>query len=177
MSQTQISEKSPENELKQGKPPSSGTKAEIKYALYLARKNPLVLAGTVIAVGSIVLAVFSGYLVNPGIWKFTHQAIKLCWNNPAINWGIQNIYTCPGNNVYSLGTDKYGRNLLDMIILSLPTDLEISFAIVFSAFAIGIVFGSIAAYASGVVDESILRITDIFFAIPPLILAIVIVAF
>ena len=158
------------------KAPAGGRKAEIKYALYLARKNPLVLAGTVIAVGSVIAAVLATHIVNPSIWKFQNPSIKLCWNNPAINWGIQNVYTCPTQNMFSLGTDFYGRDLLKMIVLSLPTDLEISFAIVISAFAIGIAFGSIAAYASGKVDEVILRITDVFFAIPPLILAIVIVS-
>ena len=179
MTQTEAGPKRPDDESRKKiqQAPSGGRRAEIKYALYLARRNPLVLAGTFIAVVSIVLALISGYIVHPSdIWKFTNESIKLCWNNPAINWGIQNIYTCPGKYVYPLGTDKYGRNLLQMIILSLPTDLEISFSIVFSAFAIGIVLGSIAAYASGIIDEAILRVTDIFFAIPPLILAIVIVA-
>ena len=60
-----------------------------------------------------------------------------------------------------------------MIIFGLPIDLEISFSIVFSAFAIGIVLGSVAAYAGGILDEAILRITDIFFAFPGLVLAIV----
>jgi peptide/nickel transport system permease protein len=63
-----------------------------------------------------------------------------------------------------------------MIILALPTDLEIAFTIVVSAFAIGVVLGSFAAYTGGVTDEAILRITDIFFAIPVLILAIVVLA-
>jgi len=47
---------------------------------------------------------------------------------------------------------------------------------VFSAFAIGVALGSVAAYAGGIMDEIILRITDIFFAFPGLVLAIVLVA-
>ena len=61
-----------------------------------------------------------------------------------------------------------------MIILALPLDLEISFSVVFSALAIGIVLGCIAAYSGGYIDEAILRVTDIFFAFPGLVLAIVI---
>ncbi len=155
---------------------SGGRVAEIKFALYLARKNPLVLIGTLITVGSVVLAAISGYLVKPNLWKFTKPSIKLCWNNPIINWNIGNVYTCPGPNVFTLGTDNYGRDLLKMIVLALPTDLEIAFAVVISAFLIGIVVGSVAAYAGGVFDEGILRITDVFFAIPPLVLAIVILS-
>ena len=155
---------------------AGGLKAEIKFAFYLARKNPLVMVGSAIAVISIVLAVFSGFIVNPKLWEATHLNIRLCWNNPIIDWHLKNIYVCPGNSVYPLGTDSFGRDLLKMIILALPLDLEISFAIVFSAVAIGIALGSIAAYAGGYLDEAILRITDIFFAFPGLVLALVLLA-
>ncbi len=153
-----------------------GRWSEIKFAFYLARRNPLVLAGSVIAIGSILIALFSGYLVNPDSWKFTNLALRLCWNNNLINWHLQNIAPCPGTVVFPLGTDTYGRNVLEMIVLGLPIDLSISFSIVISAVLIGITLGAVAAYAGGAVDELILRITDIFFAFPGLVLAIVIVA-
>ena len=153
----------------------SGRVAEIRYALHLARKNPLVLIGTAIAIVSVLIAVFSGSLVNPNAWKFTDLSAKLCWNNPAINWNLVNIAPCPGTKTHALGTDLYGRDVLNMIVLGLPIDLEISFAIVLSAFAIGVVVGSIAAYAGGYLDEAILRVTDVFFAFPGLVLAIVLV--
>jgi peptide/nickel transport system permease protein len=153
----------------------SGRIAEIRYALHLARKNPLVLIGTAIAIVSVLIAVFSGSIVNPNSWKFTNLSAKLCWNNPAINWNLVNVAPCPGTATHILGTDLYGRDVLGMIVLGLPIDLEISFAIVLSAFAIGVVVGSVAAYAGGYLDEAILRITDIFFAFPGLVLAIVLV--
>ncbi|MDG6995062.1 MAG: ABC transporter permease [Nitrososphaerota archaeon] len=153
---------------------SGGRIADIRYSLHLARKNPLVLVGTMIAVCSVVLAAISGILVNPSLWQEKKLSIRLCWNNQFINWHMQNVYTCPGTYVYPLGTDSYGRDLLKMMILALPIDLEIAFAVVISAFFIGIVVGSVAAYAGGKFDEGILRITDIFFAVPPLVLALVI---
>ena len=151
----------------------SGRVNEIRFALHLARKNPLVLIGSAIAVISILVAIFSGHIVDPNAWKFTNLPAKLCWNNPAINWNLVNVAPCPGTAVHPLGTDLYGRDVLEMIILGLPIDLQISFSIVLSAFAIGIVLGSVAAYAGGYLDEAILRITDIFFAFPSLVLAIV----
>ena len=147
---------------------------EIKYSLSLAGRNPLVIAGSVISFGSILLAAFSGIIIKPGLWQVTHNNIRLCWNNSVIDWHITSMFVCPTTNVFPLGTDAYGRDLLKMIVLSLPTDLEIAFAIVASAFAIGVVVGSLAAYAGKLVDEFILRVTDVFFAIPGLILAIVI---
>jgi peptide/nickel transport system permease protein len=151
----------------------SGRVAEIRFALHLARKNPLVLIGSAIAVVSVLIAIFSGHIVDPKAWEFSNLGAKLCWNNPAINWNLVNVAPCPGTAIHPLGTDLYGRDVLEMIILGLPIDLQISFSIVLSAFAIGIVLGSIAAYAGGVLDEAILRVTDIFFAFPSLVLAIV----
>ena len=86
---------------------------------------------------------------------------------PAFSWPIANLYSCAGPT-YTLGTDAYGRNLLQMIILALPLDLEIALTIVLLATLIGVVFGSFAAYAGGKIDELILRITDVFLALPAL---------
>jgi len=153
----------------------SGRRAEIEYALHIARQNPLVLIGAAIAISSVLIALFSGYLVKPNSWQEQNLALRFCWNNPIINWHISNIFTCPGSVIFPFGTDSYGRNLLNMIILALPLDLEISFAIVSAAALIGLSVGAIAAYVGGWLDELLLRITDIFFSMPGLSLAIVFV--
>jgi peptide/nickel transport system permease protein len=149
----------------------TGRRAELRHAYVLWKKNPVVVAGSVIAVSSILMALLSGVVVNPNIWKVQQLSQRLCWNNPALSWPVSNIYNCPGPT-YALGTDAYGRDLLQMIILALPLDLEISLSIVLLATLIGVVLGSLAAYAGGKIDELILRITDVFLALPALVLAI-----
>ncbi len=150
-------------------------KSERRFILHLLRRNPLVLIGSVLALGSVALGLLSSVLVNPNAWNTLNFDISKCWNNPIINWNIPNIYTCPGNTVYPLGTDAYGRDLWQMIVLSVPVDLQIAFEIVSAAFLVGVTLGAIAAYAGGMLDELVLRITDIFFAFPVLSLAIVLV--
>ncbi|MDA4115582.1 MAG: ABC transporter permease [Thaumarchaeota archaeon] len=146
--------------------------ADLRLALHLFRKNPLVLVGLVLSVGSIVLALLSPFLVNSTSWQITHPLLKNCWNNPLFGWGNSNIaHDCSSS--YVLGTDSYGRNLLTMIVLAIPVDLQIALEVVLSAVAIGIVFGATASYAGGIVDEVILRVTDIFLAVPGILLAIV----
>jgi peptide/nickel transport system permease protein len=151
----------------------TGRRAELKHAYTLYKQNPVVVAGSIIAVGSIVLALLSNVIVNPNIWQVEQLGQRLCWNNPAFSWPVTNVFDCPGAT-YPLGTDSWGRNLLQMIILALPLDMEISLTIVVSATLIGVALGSFAAYAGGKVDEAILRVTDIFFALPALVLAIVV---
>ena len=153
-----------------------GRRAELIYSLKLLVTNKLVLIGIVISIGSVVIALLSGYLVPPNQWQIQNPSVKLCWNNPLINWNLPNPAPCPAGSFHPLGTDYYGRDLLQMIILGLPIDLGLSFAIVGAALVIGISLGAVAAYAGGKIDEGILRVTDIFFAFPALVLALVILA-
>jgi peptide/nickel transport system permease protein len=154
-------------------PGAYGRRADVRYALHLMRGNRLVLAGLVISLATILITALSHLLVDPGLANQQPLALRLCWNNPTINWNIANIKMCPAS--YSLGTDAYGRDLLQMIILAIPVDLQIAFEVVASAIIIGVVFGGLAAYAGGIIDEAILRITDVFLAIPAILLAIVLI--
>jgi peptide/nickel transport system permease protein len=158
-------------EPQQQEQPKRGS--ELRFVLHLLRRNPLVLIGSALAIGSLILALISPLIVPANAWLGLKYDIQNCWNNPIINWGISNIHQCPPGQTYPLGTDFYGRDVWQMIILSLPTDLSIALEIVVSAFAIGVTLGAMAAYAGGIADEAILRVTDIFFAFPVLSFAIV----
>lgn len=148
---------------------------EIKYSLNLLTKNKLVLAGIVLSVFFVVIAIFATVIVNPASANKFNFSIVYCWSNPYFNWGTQST-PCPPSVHYPLGSDGYGRNFLSMIILAIPLDLTIAVEIVASALVIGITLGSIAGYLGGWIDELILRITDVFFAFPYLILALVFAA-
>lgn len=150
-----------------------GRSAEVIYSLRLLISNKLVLAGLIIVVTTSLLAIFSGYLVNPRLWQITNGSARLCWDNPVINWNTPNPTPCPNGQFHILGTDNYGRDLWKMMILGLPIDLSLSFEIVVLAVLIGVALGGVAAYSGGYADEVILRITDIFFAFPALVLALV----
>lgn len=143
------------------------------YALKLLAKNRVALVGMIIAAGLVLVAIFSHIVVDPKLANQVSYANQLCWGNNFINWGPSTIY-CRNNQFYLLGTDYFGRNLLFMIILALPLDLSIAGLVVISAFFIGLTLGSIAAYSSSLVDNAILRVTDLFLSIPVLLLALVI---
>ena len=142
----------------------------------MVRKNPVVLAGSAIALGSVIIAIFADFIVNPAYGSYFNLGLINCWNNPVIDWHLLYNNCGSATHVYPLGTDSFGRDLLKIIILSIPTDIEISFTIVFTAVLIGVSLGSIAGYAGGIADEIILRVTDVFFAFPSLVLAIVLAA-
>ncbi len=161
-------------------PTRSGQRAaymdEVKYSLSLLTKNKLVLGGIIISAFFIIISIFSNVIVNPAsAYNTINYHNAYCWNGNLPSWGTQ-ATTCPASLNYPLGSDGFGRNLLNMIILAIPLDLSIALEIVASALAIGIILGAVAAYAGGWVDEVILRVTDIFFAFPFLVLALVFAA-
>jgi peptide/nickel transport system permease protein len=161
-----------ETELPRTDAPAPTRSADLRYAFHRFRQNPLIIAGSIISVGTVLIAIFANVIVNPKLGRETNLDLRLCWNNPVLNWHITNVFNC-GGTVYPLGTDSFGRSVLSMIILAIPLDLQIALEVVASAVLIGVVFGAVAAYAGGVIDEAILRITDIFLAIPGILFAIV----
>lgn len=144
---------------------------EIRFALNLLVKNKLVLVGLIMTAFFLILASLAGVVV-PASATQINFAQKYCWNNNLFNWGVISA-PCPTGITFPLGTDGFGRDLLQMIILAIPLDITIAIEIVALALVIGILLGAVAGYAGGWVDELVLRITDIFFAFPFLILALV----
>jgi peptide/nickel transport system permease protein len=149
-------------------------RGEARFALRLLRRNPIVLAGLVISAATLALSLLSPLIVPQGYWQQQNLDMRLCWNNHVFSWNVANVFDCSGP-IYPLGTDSYGRGLLQMIILAVPVDMQVALEVVGSAVLIGVSLGSLAAYRGGLVDEVILRVTDIFLAIPGILLAIVLI--
>jgi peptide/nickel transport system permease protein len=73
---------------------------------------------------------------------------------------------------HPFGTDQVGRDILSRIIYGIRISPVIAAVVVASACVIGIPLGLVAGYFGGVVDEVIMRITDVFLAVPALLLAL-----
>jgi peptide/nickel transport system permease protein len=76
---------------------------------------------------------------------------------------------------YWFGTTEYGVPILPAMLASLKVDIGISLVIVLSAAAIGLLAGTFSGYFGKLMDETIMRVTDVFFGIPTLVLAIAII--
>ena len=75
-----------------------------------------------------------------------------------------------------LGTDMLGRCILSRILHGARISLSVGFVAVGIAVLLGIAFGVTAGYYGGWIDSILMRIVDIMFSFPGLLLAIVIVA-
>src|SRR5438874_7374602 len=82
----------------------------------------------------------------------------------------------PPNPAHWLGTDPLGRDILSRILYGARLSVPVGVAAVALAVLLGTLVGSVAGYVGGLVDEAIMRITDIMLAFPTVILAMVITA-
>jgi len=77
----------------------------------------------------------------------------------------------PPSLQHLFGTDNLGRDVFSRVVFATPNDLMVSCIVIGSSFMVGIFLGCIAGYWGGILDEVLMRSTDVIFAIPALILA------
>ncbi len=79
----------------------------------------------------------------------------------------------PPNSTYLFGTDQIGRDILSRIIFGMRSSLLMGIVVLALVVPPGVLLGLIAGYYNGTwIDTLIMRITDIFLAVPPLMLAL-----
>lgn len=132
---------------------------ETRYSLYLIRRSPLVVAGVIIIAAYVFMALFAPYITPYGPTER--------------NW-YETLN--PPSAEHLWGTDQNGGDVFSMVIWATQIDLKIAITVVAVALILGSLIGAAAGYFGGAVDEVVMRITDVFFAFPGLILAMAIVA-
>ena len=73
---------------------------------------------------------------------------------------------------YPLGTDELGRDMMSRLMVGARLSLFMGITPVLLAFMIGSTIGIIAGYAGGMLNTSIMRTIDVFYAFPSVLLAI-----
>jgi peptide/nickel transport system permease protein len=121
-------------------------------------RQPLAIAGGVIALAWIVVAIFAP-LISP------HDPLAQTFT-PSQSPSLEHLF----------GTDELGRDVLSRVIHGSRVSLPIALLLVALAAAIGGLVGALAGYFRGLVDGVIMRAADLVFAFPPIILAMVVAA-
>lgn len=113
----------------------------------------------------VIVLVAVGWAVAPGL--FTN--FSPYEGNPDASF-------VPPSAEHWFGTDRLGRDLYARSVYGAATTLTATLLAVAIAFGIGALVGLVAGFAGGLVDTVIMRVVDVFLAIPSLLLAMVIVS-
>jgi peptide/nickel transport system permease protein len=138
---------------------------ELGFSLKRLIKNPLTIVGLTIILFFVFLAVFAPLLAPP---PRPHDPFLM----PHKGWTIP---PSPPSIDAPLGTLPSQYDILYGVIWGTRSAFKIGFLVVLANMAVGIVLGSLAGYFGGIFDEVIMRITDIFYAIPLLVMSMALV--
>jgi peptide/nickel transport system permease protein len=126
---------------------------------YKFSRNPMSVIGVATVILVILLAIFAPlvapYPAHAGPFTdFANAKVAPCWQHP-------------------FGTDQIGRDILSRIIFGLRSSLLMGIVVLTLVVPPGVFLGLLAGYYKGTwIDTVIMRTTDIFLAVPPLILAL-----
>ena len=123
------------------------------------RRNPVGLAGTIVFVLFLLMAIF-GSLVAP--YDFQGQDIAARLQRPGpLHW---------------FGTDQYGRDIFSRILAGSRSIFLLSGSGTLLAALIGVSIGLFSGYFGRLWDEALMRVLDVLLSFPPLLFALLLLA-
>ena len=127
--------------------------------IYRLKKSPLTLVGMAIILSLLLTALFAPYLAPYDPYQIA-PANRLKGPDAA-HW---------------FGTDTAGRDMLSRVIFGARISIRIGTTVVLLTLVAGSLIGLFSGYFGGIFDEVMMRITDVFFSVPYLILAMAVTA-
>ena len=125
----------------------------------LLARNPVTVASTVILAVVLVIAVGAKWLAPQGI---NDVDVPSALRGPS--------------GAHWFGTDELGRDVLSRVLVAVQASMEVAVVSVLFAVVVGVSIGVVAGYRGGWVDTVFMRVVDVMFAFPVLLLALAIVA-
>lgn len=132
---------------------------DFRLTLRLMRRSPLTMLGIGLVAALTLMAIFAPFLAP---YDPLAQNIDQRLQPPSLE--------------HPMGTDHLGRDILSRVIWGSRISLLIASVVVLISIVVGTIAGIVAGYYGGLVDEAIMRITDMFMAFPRLILALAVAA-
>ena len=130
-----------------------------QQARYHLRRNPLVLLGLVIATLWVIIA-----FIAPAIAPVE-----------PLKQDLANRLSAPSAQ-FTMGTDELGRDIFSRVLWGSRITIPAGLAVIVMGSSLGVIIGAVAGYAGGIVDELLMRLTELFMAFPFIILAMAVTA-
>ena len=134
---------------------------QIKMIWLRFKKNKLAMFGLIVFIFLVLIAVFADFIAD-----YKTMVVRQNMAERFMGPGVDHIF----------GTDEYGRDIFARIVHGTRISLFVGIVSILVSLIIGSVIGATAGYYGGRVDNILMRIMDVFLAIPSTLLAISIVA-
>ena len=138
---------------------------EFIFSMKRFLSNPLTIIGLVIIVGFALIAIFAPVLAPPENPAKPFQMPHEGWSTAP----------SPPSADHPFGTLEQQYDIYYGIIWGTRSAFRVGFFVVMVNLVTGLILGSLAGYFGGILDEIIMRVADIFFSIPYLVMAIALV--
>lgn len=135
-------------------------KSQLGLIMYRFSKNKLAMVGLAVIILMILMCITAPLYID---------------YDSVVKQDMMNRFVSPCLE-HPFGTDQFGRDLFARIIYGGRISLLAGLVVVAIALTFGVVFGGIAGYFGGKVDNIIMRICDVFMAVPRMLLAMAVVA-
>jgi oligopeptide transport system permease protein len=129
-------------------------------------KNKLAVFGMIVVV-IMVMAVILGPMIIQSLTGYTYDYIPS-------EQGL--IKSMPPSYRHPMGTDDVGRDILARVLIGGRISLTVGIISTVVSLVIGISYGAIAGYLGGGIDNLMMRIVDVLYAIPYILIVIVLLS-
>lgn len=135
------------------------------------RKNKVAMVSLVVVVFIMIFA-----YVLPSFWPYTYeQQIQTSENLAPFEYGtVEQERIAAGEKVFPhiCGTDKLGRDFAIRLMMGTRISLTVGLVCAALVLIVGATFGAIAGFAGGWVDMIMMRVTDVLYTVPDILLII-----
>lgn len=122
-------------------------------------KQPTLLLGTVIT-GCMLLLTFIGFFYTP------YDSTQMDSSSKLAGCSLEHL----------MGCDNFGRDIFSRVLEGLGNTFLIALATVAIGVVFGIILGAFTGYFGGLLDEVVMRVIDVIFAFPSILLALVFIS-
>lgn len=129
------------------------------FKSFITQKGFLFKFGLIVCTLWILIAIFAPFIIPHST---TAQDLSIRFQPPSFS--------------HFFGTDELGRDVFSRVLYGSRISITAGVITVLIAFSFGILFGGVAGYKGGIIDEVMMRFSELIMAFPPLILAMVIAA-
>ena len=136
-------------------------RSQIREVMHRLKKNKGAIVGLIVFAIIVIIALLGDVMFD--------------YEKDVIGNNIRDRLQSPNANHW-FGTDEMGRDLFARVLYGARYSLAIGFVSTLVSLAIGLILGSIAGYKGGWVENVIMRITDIFYSLPSILLAIAVIS-